>query len=100
MMNLQLIEQACGCSMVRGEDRLTVRDCLYLWRVLAARTMHLHLQDGGFAIATEAAMNFQLIEQACGCSMVRGETDSRCVIVSACGECLPPGPCTCTCRWS
>ena len=40
-MDLRLIEQACGCSTVRGEGRLKVR---YL----------------------------RLIEQACGCSMVRG----------------------------
>ena len=42
--------------------------------LLAARTrhLHLHLQAGGLAFATEAAMNLRLIEQACGCSTVRG----------------------------
>ena len=40
------------------------------WRVLAATTTHL--QDGGFFFATEAAMKLRLIEQACGCSTVRG----------------------------
>ena len=48
-------------------------------------------------------MQRRLIEQACGCSTVRGSGGLK---VRACfcrwhsgGECLPPGPSSCTCRW-
>ena len=53
MMKLRLIEQACGCCTVRGgggrKERRKVRarsslPLVLWWRVLAARTRHLHLQ--------------------------------------------------------
>ena len=47
-MNLRLIEQAYCCSTMQGGGRLKVRARLcrwpFRWRVLAARTTHLHLQ--------------------------------------------------------
>ena len=56
-----------------------------------------------FACATEPLLDLRLIEQACGCSTVRGSGGLK---VRACfcrwhsgGECLPPGPSSCTCRW-
>ena len=42
-MKLGLIEQACGCSTVRGGGGVNVRARRSVWRVLAARTRHLHL---------------------------------------------------------
>ena len=42
-MKLRLIEQACGCSTVRGGGGVNVRARRSVWRVLAARTRHLHL---------------------------------------------------------
>ena len=74
----RLIEQACNCSTVRGRGRLKVRAAslplAFRWRALAARheapgTRH-HARC--LAFATEAAMKLRLIEQACGCSTVRG----------------------------
>ena len=50
-------------------------------------------------ICTEAAMNNPLIEQACGCSTVRGgggcTVRARLCRRHSCGECLPPRPATC-----
>ena len=60
-MKLRLIEQACGCSTVRGGGRLTVRARLCLCRVLLCMPprpgTRWHLPAGGGAFATEAAMN-------------------------------------------
>ena len=69
-IKLRLIEQACGCSTVRGGDRPKVRARLCLWRVRACRQDQPPAPAGAFAFATEAAMNLRLIEQACGCSTV------------------------------
>ena len=75
-IKLRLIEQACGCSTVRGGGQLKVRAL-----VSAAGTpvesacRHDHAPDTcckRFDFATEAAIKLRLIEQACGCSMVRG----------------------------
>ena len=78
-------------------------------RVLAARhgaPRMRHLQIPCLPLATEAAMELRLIEQACGCSTVRWRRrrmQTRKVRARLCrwhsgGECLPPGPRTCTCR--
>ena len=73
-MKLRLVEQACGCSLLRGGGGLKVRGWLCLppalvCRVLAAMTTR-QLQVSAFAM--NAVMKLRLVEQACGCSLVRG----------------------------
>ena len=73
----------------RRRRSLKVRARLCRWHssgeCLPPRTTH-HAPAGGFAFATEAAMELRLIEHACGCSTVRdGGGASRCVLVSAAG---------------
>ena len=45
----------------------------------------------------------RLMEQACGCSTVQGggrlKVRARLCRWHSGGECLPPGPSSCTCRW-
>ena len=76
---LRLVEQACGCSTVRGGGGLMQGACSSLplalpWRRVlhAARTRHEAPSRWRSAFATEAATKLRLIEQACGCSTVRG----------------------------
>ena len=73
-MKLRLIEQACRCSTMRGAGRLKVRArlCSLHSRVESACHQN-HAPAGGFAFASDAAMKkLRLMEQACGCSTVRG----------------------------
>ena len=48
-------------------------------------------------------MKLGLIEQACGCFVMRGagrlKVRPRLCRLHSGGECLPPGPHTCNCRW-
>ena len=65
-MDLRPIEQACGCSSVRGGCKLCA--CL-----VGTRTGCL--PDGGFhhlPLCFALQEHLQPIEQACGCSSVRG----------------------------
>ena len=61
-MKLRLIEQACGCSTVRGSGRVKVRGRLLLlalgWRVRATTTRHLQVVCLGIG----TTMELRLIE--------------------------------------
>ena len=49
---------------------------IFLWRVLAARTRHLHLQVLCLRNGS-CEMKLRLIEQACSCSTVRGRCGAK-----------------------
>ena len=102
-VKLRLIEQACRCSMVRGggglKEVLHARLCRWhssSGECLPPRPMHLHLQVRLHCRQRHRHVKQRLIEQACGCSMVRGggglkEVRARlCGWHSSGGECLPP----------
>ena len=86
-INLRLVEQACGCSTVRG-GRLKVLACSCLppalgWRVLATATTHLQcgLHRSQHQAPTDGA-SLRLLD-----SERRRRTQSTCVLVSASATC-------------
>ena len=94
-VNQRLIEQACGCSTVRGGGgfKRQVRARLCRWHscggeCLPPTTTHLNLQVRLLLQRScRRHVKLRLIEQACGCSTVRGrgglKEDTRvCVLVS------------------
>ena len=98
IIDLRLVEKACGCSTVRGVGSLQVRarlyhlpsceECLPPWPA-ACRLL-----------CNEAAMKLRLVEQACGCSTVRDECRLQVRAPPcrrhSCGECLPLQPAACS----
>ena len=81
-MDLQLIEQACGCSTVSGGGGLKVRCSPLPAGILMESACH-QARAGGFTFATRAVMDLRLIEQVCVGSTVRGEGRLKVLVFAA-----------------
>ena len=100
-MKLRLIEQACGCSMVRGGGRLKVCAHLCLWHLSGECLPPRSRTCRCLPLFVGAAMKLRLIEQACSCGTVQGggglNVRAHLYLWHLSGECLPPRSRTCRC---
>ena len=97
-MDLRLMEQACGCSTVRGAGELQVHSRLCRRHIgrecLPPRPAACSL------VCNRATKKLQLVEHACSCSAVRGagglQVHSRLCRRHIGRRCLPQRPADCS----